>query len=112
MTPKATMHRYFETWNAHDFDAFQALLADDMTFTGPLATVTGAAECRRGIEGMSQILDRVQVLATAAEGGDVITWFEMYLPDADPVPGANWSCVEDGQVRRVRVAFDPRTILG
>ena len=35
MTPTETMRRYFETWNARDFDAFEAQLADEMTFAGP-----------------------------------------------------------------------------
>ena len=29
MTPTDTMQRYFETWNARDFDAFEAQLAPD-----------------------------------------------------------------------------------
>lgn len=46
-----TMRRYFETWNARDFDAFEEQLADDITFAGPLGTANRPAECRRGIEG-------------------------------------------------------------
>lgn len=112
MTPKDTMRRYFETWNAHDFDAFEAQLADDITFAGPLGTAAGPAECRRGIEGLARMMDRAEVIAMVAEGPDVITWFELHTPGADPVPVANWAHVHDGMVRRVRVAFDPRPLLG
>ena len=112
MTPKETMQRYFETWNAHDFDAFEARLAEDITFAGPLGTATGPAECRRGIEGLAAMMDEARVIAMLADGPDVITWFELRTPDADPVPVANWAQVEDGRVRRVRVTFDPRPLLG
>jgi hypothetical protein len=112
MTPIETMRRYFEFWNAHDFDAFEAQLADDITFAGPLGTANGPGECRRGIEGLAKLMDRAEVLAMVADGPQVITWFELHSPDADPVPVANWAQVEDGRVRRVRVTFDPRPLLG
>jgi hypothetical protein len=111
MTPEHTMRRYFETWNAHDFDAFEAQFADDVTFAGPLGTARGPAECRRGIEGLSRLVDRADVLAMVADGRDVVTWFELHTPDADPIPVANWAWVQDGRIRRVRVTFDPRPLL-
>ena len=106
------MRRYFEFWNARDFDAFEAQLADDITFVGPLGTANGPAECRRGIEGLANLMERAEVLAMVADGQQVITWFELHTPDTDPVPVANWARVDDGRVRRVRVTFDPRPLLG
>jgi len=112
MTPKETMQRYFETWNARDFDAFEAQLDADITFAGPLGTASGPAECRRGIEGLAAMIDRVEIVTMVAEGEDVITWFELHTPQADPVPVANWATMQDGRVHRVRVTFDPRALLG
>jgi hypothetical protein len=112
MTPIQTMRRYFETWNAHDFDAFEAQLADEITFAGPLGTANGPTECRQGIEGLAKMMDRVDVLAMVADGPNVISWFELHTPDADPIPVANWAQVEYGRVRRVRVTFDPRPLFG
>jgi hypothetical protein len=112
MTPIQTMRRYFETWNARDFDAFEAQLGDEITFAGPLGTANGPAECRQGIEGLARMMDRVEVLAMVADGTNVISWFELHTPDAEPIPVANWAQVEDGRVRRVRVTFDPRPLLG
>ena len=57
-------------------------------------------------------MERAEVLAMVADGQQVITWFELHTPDTDPVPVANWARVEDGRVRRVRVTFDPRPLLG
>jgi ketosteroid isomerase-like protein len=102
MNAKDTMTRYFETWNAHDFDAFEAQLADEITFAGPLGTANGPAECRRGIEGLSSIVSRAEV----------ITWFELQRDGESPVPVANWARVRDGKIVRVRVTFDPRPLLG
>ena len=112
MTPKETMNRYFETWNARDFDAFESLLADEVTFVGSLGTADGAAACRAGIERLSQALERVEVQAMVAEGRDVITWFHLIRQGEDPVPVANWSQVSDGKVQQARATFDPRPLLG
>jgi len=111
MTPKETMRRYFDTWNARDFDAFEAQLAPEVDFVSPLGTANGPAECRRGIEGLSEIVDRVEVRAMAADGADVITWFDLHPRDAGAVPVANWATVENGAIRHVRVTFDPRPLL-
>jgi hypothetical protein len=112
MTPKDTMQRYFETWNARDFDAFEAQLADDCEFAGPLGTARGPAELRAGIERLSQTVERAEVVAMAADGEDVLTWFELRTSGGDTVPVAGWATVEDGRLRRNRVTFDPRPMLG
>jgi hypothetical protein len=111
-TPKDTMQRYFDTWNARDFDAFEAQLAPDVDFAGPLGTARGPAECRAGIEGLSRMVECAEVVAMAADGPDVITWFELRAPAGEAVPVANWATVEDGLVRRIRVTFDPRPLVG
>src|ERR1700754_278942 len=46
---------YFDAWRANDFDTLRSLLDDDATFTGPLGQAGNADECRKGIEGLSQI---------------------------------------------------------
>jgi hypothetical protein len=112
MTPKDTMERYFESWNARDFDAFEARLGPDVDFAGPLGTARGPAECRAGIEGLSRMVERAEVVAMAADGADVITWFELRTPGGDALPVANWATVRDGRIRRIRVTFDPRPLLG
>jgi SnoaL-like protein len=111
MTPKETMQRYFATWRDHDFDALEALFAEDLSFRGPFGVADGPAACRRGLEGMARMMTGLEIRAMAADGADVITWFELRTAEAPPVPVANWSRVEDGLVRQIRVAFDPRPLL-
>jgi ketosteroid isomerase-like protein len=107
------MTRYFETWNARDFDAFQELLAESVTFRGPLGSADGPAECRAGVEGMSRGLDaRVQIVTMLGDRDEVITWFDLHTKAAPPIPVANYARVEDGKVSAIRAAFDPRQLLG
>jgi limonene-1,2-epoxide hydrolase len=104
--------RYFDAWQARDETALSEILAEDVTFRGPLGTANGRAECIAGLMGMLGIVTRIDVQARAADGDDVITWFDLHTMVADPVPTANWSRVQDGRICRIRVAFDPRGIIG
>src|SRR5579864_6066114 len=112
MTPTETMRSYFENWNARDFDAFQSLLAEEVSFRGPLGTADGPAECRAGVEGMSRGLDaRAEIVTMLGDGHEVITWFELHTNAAAPVAVANYAQVRDGKVVAIRAAFDPRPLL-
>jgi len=102
---------YFDAWKAKDFAALRGILADDVTFRGPLGSADGADECVRGLRGMSQMMTGIDVKAIVSDGEDVITWFELHTTVAPPAPTANWSHVRDGKIARIRVAFDPREIL-
>jgi ketosteroid isomerase-like protein len=109
--PRDIAATYFASWQAHDFETFRSILADDVTFRGPLGTADNADECVRGIEGMSKIVTRIDVQQVFVEGDDVLTWFDLHTKDAPPCPTANWSRIVDGKVTRIRVAFDPRPLL-
>jgi hypothetical protein len=104
--------RYFTAWQARDEQALSEILAEDVTFRGPLGTANGRTECIAGLMGMLGIVTAIEVEARVADDHDVITWFDLHTTAAAPAPTANWSHVEDGQINRIRVAFDPRGIVG
>ncbi len=103
---------YFSAWRAKDFDTLGSLLADDVTFRGPLGTADDADSCLKGLRGMGEMITDivVQQVFTAGEN-DVITWFDLYTADAGPVPTANWSHLEGGKISAIRATFDPRPLL-
>jgi len=103
---------YFRAWKARDFTSLRAILADDVTFHGPLATIDNADDCVKGLHAMAQVLDDLVVQQVFVDGPDVLTWFDLHTTVAPPAPTANWSHVEDGKITRIRVAFDPRALLG
>lgn len=104
--------RYFAAWQARDEEALTQILAEDVTFQGPLGTANGRAECISGLMGMLGIVTSIEVQARVADEHDVITWFDLHTSVASPAPTANWSHVENGRITRIRVAFDPREIVG
>jgi len=110
-TAPALAEAYFPAWSARDGERLRGLLADDVTFRGPLGSADGAQECVDGLMGMAQILERIEVVARVASGDDVITWFDLHTRVADPATTANWMHVVDGSIASIRVTFDPRGIL-
>src|ERR1700736_6128401 len=103
---------YFDAWRARDFARLRSVLAEDVDFAGPLASVTGAEERPRGLQGMAQIMTSLEVRKVFDDGSDVLTWFDLATSVAETVPVANWMHVEDGKITRIRVAFDARGIAG
>ena len=109
--PAKVVSAYFDAWNANDFDTLEALLADDVEFIGPLATLASASDYRKGLQGLSQIKTDIVIQQTFVNGPDVLTWFDLHTSVASPAAVANWMHVENGLIRRTRVTFDPREII-
>jgi ketosteroid isomerase-like protein len=103
--------RYFTAWQARDEQALTQILADDVTFRGPLGNANGRSQCIAGLLGMLRIVTSIEVQARVADEHDVITWFELHTSVAPPTQTANWSHVEHGRITQIRVAFDPREIV-
>jgi hypothetical protein len=88
------------------------VLADDVTFRGPLGTAEGAEECLVGLRGMAEkIMSDIDIKVMAVDGPNFLTWFELHSPSADPIPTVNWIQVQDGLITSIRVTFDPRPLL-
>jgi ketosteroid isomerase-like protein len=102
---------YFTAWRDRDFDTLRSVLADHVSFAGPMGTADGAQECVRGMAGMAKSIDDIVVHAVVADGADVITWYDLHMKGVDPMPTANWSHIENGKITSIRATFDPRPML-
>jgi len=108
---RTAVETYFRAWQDGDFESLRTVLADDVSFRGPLGQADGAEQCVAGLRGMSQLMTGLEVRARVVEGSDVITFFDLLTGIAPPASTANWSHVEGGRITSIRVAFDPRAIL-
>jgi hypothetical protein len=106
----AVAETYIEAWKAHDWDRLSSVLADEVTFVGPLASIQGAPHCVDGLRRMAQIMTDIVVHKRFVDGPDVLSWFDLHTNVADPAPTANWSHVEDGRITSIRVTFDARPL--
>jgi ketosteroid isomerase-like protein len=103
---------YFRAWKERDFATLRGILADEVTFHGPLATLDNADDAVKGLSGLAEILDDIVVQHVFVDGPDVLTWFDLHTTVAPPAPTANWSHVENGKITAIRVTFDPRALIG
>lgn len=103
---------YFDAWRAKDYEALASILADDVTFRGPLGVASGAEECIAGMRQLGEIVDDIVVERMFVDGDDVVTWFALHTTAVGVVePVVNWSHVTYGHIDRIRVTFDPRPFL-
>lgn len=109
--PKQIAATYFTAWKGKDFDTLASLLADEVTFQGPLGTAANRVECLEGLKGLGNILTDVVIHKTFVDGGDVVTWFDLHTSIAPPAAVANWSHIEDGKITGIQVTFDPRQLV-
>jgi hypothetical protein len=109
--PSTLAATYATAWETHDWDTLRSILADDVTFRGPMGTADSADECIAGLQHMAATLDHIDVLLRLSDGHDVITWFDLHSTIAPPTPTVNWTQVEGGKITAIRVTFDPRATL-
>jgi hypothetical protein len=109
--PAALATTYFESWKDKDFDTLRSILADDASFRGPLGTADDADSCIKGLRMMAEMITDIDIQKMWVDGPDVITWFDLHTTEAPPSPTVNWSHVENGLIARIRVTFDPRSLL-
>ncbi|HEX6855102.1 MAG TPA: nuclear transport factor 2 family protein [Streptosporangiaceae bacterium] len=102
---------YFRAWQDRDFELYRSVLADDVTFDGPMGQARNADECVQGIKGLSQIVTGIVIRRVFVDGDDVTTWFELHTSaTSEPLLVANWCHVRDGKIATIRVTFDPRPL--
>jgi ketosteroid isomerase-like protein len=111
MDAKTVAATYFDAWRAKDFDKLRSVLADDVTFSGPMGTADGADDCLKGLQGMAKETEDLNIRVMAADGTDVITWYDLHMRGVEPLATANWSHIEDEKITSIRATFDPRPLM-
>lgn len=108
---EAVARAYFRWWKQRDFARLAQVLADDVTYDGPLAGTTGAAACRQALEATADLMTDLVVDRVFADGPEVTTWFELHTTAAPPVLVANRMHVRDGLITGIRAVYDPRALI-
>ena len=112
-TPMELAETYFTAWQAQDADALRAVLADNISCVGPMATLDNAEDAVRGLMGLAAAtteLERPQAAGRRRRRHHLVR--DQHRRTPARCPPSNWSHVEDGKITAIRVAFDPRPLLG
>jgi ketosteroid isomerase-like protein len=104
--------RFYEATNARRAQDLPALVADDVTFVGPLMQATGAQEYVAMNEHLLGFHADTRMLRQFESGEDVCSIYELDM--STPAGGsisvtiADWIRVADGKIASQRIYFDPR----
>ena len=108
-----TTNRYYDVVR-NKGAGLEDVLADDVTFSGPLVQWTGKAEFLEGFKQMAAGMAGLRILKQFEAGNEVCSIFEMDLnTPKGPITAsmAEWVKVSNGRISAARLHFDPRALL-
>jgi hypothetical protein len=111
MDSASVVREYFAAWRRGDAERLRALLDDQVSATGPLATVHGAQEHAASLVRARAMFRDIAVDHVLSDGRFVISWFRFQLLGEGEVRAANRCEVMDGHITVVEVTFDPRPLV-
>ncbi|MFJ3848501.1 nuclear transport factor 2 family protein [Streptomyces albidoflavus] len=100
--------RFHAALTAADADGLREVLADEVTFEGPVATASGVAECVAGLVEMGKMISGDQVEVRLADGGNVLTWSTVRAGGGPGRPTVTWLRVDGERITAIRTVFDAR----
>ncbi|RZE00404.1 nuclear transport factor 2 family protein [Streptomyces albidoflavus] len=100
--------RFHAALTAADADGLREVLADEVTFEGPVATASGVAECVAGLVEMGKMIFGDQVEVRLADGGNVLTWSTVRAGGGPGRPTVTWLRVDGERITAIRTVFDAR----
>jgi len=101
---------FFDAWTAKDFARARQLLRDDVSFQGPIDTVSEADSFLASLQQLSGIVTGVDKQKVFVDGNDVCVIYDLKTA---PVPSSRtceWWRLRDGKIASVRVIFDVRPV--
>lgn len=105
--PRAVALAYLEAAGRKDFASFSNLLAPNVTFKGPSAALSGAAEVVATFERLTPILLRNELRKAFVDGNEVCLIYD-FVTDTSvgPVPTMEWLKIHDGKIESVSLLTD------
>lgn len=87
------------------------LLADDLEYHDPMMTVDRADELIAQLEQLNAESADIRLVEMVAADGVVATLTDFAMPNGDRIPFTQWFWVDEGQITKSRVIYDPRPFL-
>ena len=98
---------YIDACGRKDLEAVAALLAPDLTFTGPGNHLSGAAPYLAVLRRIGSVWVRSEIKRVFSDGPEVCVIYDFVTDTpAGSVPIVEWLRVEDGRIASVKLFFD------
>jgi ketosteroid isomerase-like protein len=102
------VERYFDAWTSKDFGTARGLLADDLSFRGPIETLDSADALIESIKGLAQIVTGAERRGLVEQGDQVCVIYDLHTLPVPTAPVAEWYTVRGGQIASMQAFFDAR----
>jgi ketosteroid isomerase-like protein len=107
-----TVNRFYDITNNRKGEGLDALVAQNVTFAGPIMQATGAEQYLALNAQLLPFHQETRMLAQFEHGNDVCSIYEMDMssPKGErlTLTLADWVRVEHGRITEQRIYFDPR----
>lgn len=108
---KEVVDSYNAALGAKDFAAARRMLADDLSFQGPIDQFNRADDYVTAITRLHGMVKGIEHQATITEGDQVAVFYVLDTPIAN-APVAEWYTVRGGKITHLRAYFDARPFAG
>lgn len=105
-TPADVARAFIEAWGRQDLAAMRQWLADDMTFEGPTAQITGADAFLTAAAQFGQAVTGAEVLAVLGDDRQAIVMYDMRTGPFGTLRAADHLVVQDGKITADKLVFD------
>jgi ketosteroid isomerase-like protein len=107
-----TANRFYDTAENKKGRGLETILANDMTFVGPLMKTFGAEEYISSTKQFLQMHRATRMLKQFENGNDVCSIYEMDIATPDggiiTIELTDWIQVSNGKVAKQKIYYDPR----
>jgi hypothetical protein len=110
MSAKEIATRFEEAVGSKDYAAARKLLADNLSFSGPIDTFDNADAYVGALERLGKLVERINVLTVLGEGDEAAVFCELVMKAPAPPRTfvAEWYKTHAGKITQLRIAFDAR----
>jgi hypothetical protein len=109
MSATEIVSQFYRSLEQKDFVTLRACLHDSFSMRGPFHTFNSVTPYIQAIQGLSTIVNRIEVLKMFADGNDVCVLYNLVTNSpAGTAFIAEWFHVTGGKIAAIQVVFDPR----
>lgn len=114
VTDEDVVKRYYDSWNYKLGEGLADLIAEDVSYVGPIEQVAGAPALIEMAAKFAPMHGGMKILHQFRDGDDICTIYDLKVNGPGwsmDIPTADWITLRDGRVARQRVFQDVREVL-
>jgi hypothetical protein len=102
---------FTKAWTTGDFETVRSLVADDVVFQGPMATVQGADDYIASLEKLQENVRGARIIAAFGDDDSALLMYDLITKTAGPITCAKLLTIKQGRIIADKLTFDPRKLL-